>query len=106
MLDQNIKLLLLKYLPAFHKGRLDRRAELSLAQRLAKTAWATVYHAPADLHAMASHVADLDHLGVKQSLRSYQPGLRLATDFPTTPRTIHDSHDLQQRRRVGLPPQP
>src|SRR5262249_5617434 len=32
-----------------------------------------------------------------------KPGLRLAAHFPTTPGTIHDAHDLKQRRRVGLP---
>src|SRR5205085_11076741 len=56
-------------IPAFHKGRLDRRAELSLAQLLAKTAGATVYHAPADLHDMASHVAVPHQRGGTQSLR-------------------------------------
>src|SRR5262249_10489547 len=90
--------------PAFHEGRLDRRAELAQAQLLTTTAWATEDHAPADLHDMASRVADLDYLGVKQRLRSYQLGLRLAAYFPTTSRTIHDPHDLQQRRRRGLPP--
>src|SRR5215470_3358871 len=48
-------------------------------------------------------VADLDHLGVEQGLRSHQPGLRLAAHCPTTPGTIHNTHDLEQRRRVGLP---
>src|SRR5262245_15568674 len=91
-------------IPAFHKGGLDRRAELAQAQLLAKTAWATADHAPADLHNMASRVADLDHLGVKQGRRRYQPGLRLAPYFPTPPPPIHDPHNLQQRRRIGLPP--
>jgi hypothetical protein len=91
-------------IPAFHKGRLDRRAKLAPAQLLAKTAWATQDHAPADLHDLASRVADLDHLGVKQGLRRYQPGLRLAPDFPTPSPPIHDPHNLKQRRRIGLPP--
>src|SRR5262245_60852879 len=91
-------------IPAFHEGCLDRRAELAQAQLLAKTAWATKDHAPADLHNMASRVADLDHLGVKQGLRRYQPGLRLTAYFPTPPPPIHDPHDLKQRRRIGLPP--
>src|SRR5205823_9654167 len=53
-------------IPAFHDGRLDRRAELSQAQLLAKTARTTADHASADLHAMASRVAALDHLGLPQ----------------------------------------
>lgn len=57
-------------LPAFPKGPLDRRAELALGQLLAKTAWATADHAPTDLHNMASRVADLASLGVKQGRRS------------------------------------
>ena len=79
------------------------RAELPQAQLLAKTAWAIESHAPAALHDMARRVADLYHLGVKEDLRSYQPGLRLAVYFPTMPRTRHDPYDLKQRRRVGLP---
>ena len=47
-------------IPAFHEGRLDRRAELAQAQLLAKTAWTTADHAPTDLHNMASRIADLD----------------------------------------------
>src|SRR5207302_1558988 len=90
-------------IPAFHAGRLDRRAELAQAQRLAKTARATDAHAPADLHDRASRVADLDHLGVKQGRRSSQPGRRLAAYLPTPP-PIPGPHDLQPRRRIGLPP--
>jgi hypothetical protein len=74
-------------IPTFHEGRLDRRAKLAQAQLLAKTAWATADHAPADLYDLASRVADLDDLGVKQGWWSHQPWLRLAADFPTTPRT-------------------
>src|SRR5262245_52818243 len=62
-------------IPAFHKGRRDRRAQWAQAPLLAKTAWATADHAPADLHDLASRGADLDHLGVKQGLRRYQPRL-------------------------------
>src|SRR5262249_18027233 len=91
-------------IPAFHKGRLDRHAKLAQAQLLAKTAWATEDHAPADLHNMASRVADLDHLGVNQVLRRYHPGLRLAPAFPPPSPPIHDPHNLKQRRRIGLPP--
>ncbi len=91
--------------PPFHECRLDRLSELSEAQLRAKTARAAIHDSPADLHAVAPLVADLDldHLGVEQGWRSYKPRLRLAAHFPTTPRTIHDTHDLEQRRRVGLP---
>src|SRR4029453_2045412 len=91
-------------IPAFHKGRLHRRAELVQAPLLAKTAWATEDSTPADRHDMASRVAHLDHRGVKQSLGGPQPGLRLAADFPTTLATRHDPQNLQERRRRGLPP--
>src|SRR5262249_8243604 len=90
-------------IPAFHEGRLDCLAELPEAQLLAKTARAAIHDPPADRHNVASLVADFDHLGVEQGLRSHQPGLRLAAYFPTTPGTIHDPHDLEQRCRVGLP---
>jgi len=60
------------------KAGLDRRAELMQAQLLAKTARSTEDHATVDLHDMASRVADLDHLSIKQGWRSHQPGLRLA----------------------------
>src|SRR5215475_1445178 len=91
-------------IPAFHEGRLDRCAELAQAQLLAKAARPPEDHASADLHDMASRVADLDHLGIKQGRRSHQPGLWLAAHFPTTPTPIHNPHDLKQRRRIGPPP--
>src|SRR4029453_11188209 len=53
---------------------------------------------------MASVVTDLDHLRIEQMFGRYQPGLRLAAHFPTTPGTIHDPHDLKQRRSIRLPP--
>jgi hypothetical protein len=90
-------------IPAFHEGRLNRLSELPQAQLLAKTARATIHDPPADLNDVASLVADLDHLGVEQGLRSHKPGLRLAAHLPTPPGTIHDAHDLEQRCRVGLP---
>ena len=91
-------------IPAFHQGRLDRRAELSLAPRLAQTAWATADHAPADLHDMASRVADFHHLGVKQAVRCHESGLQLAAHFPPPPAPIHHPQHLEQHGGIGLPP--
>src|SRR5262249_43056775 len=68
-----------------------------------KTARTAVHYPPADLHEVASLVADLDHLGVKQASWCHESGLRLTSHVSTTPGTIHDTHDLDQRRRVGLP---
>src|SRR5262249_51252048 len=65
-------------IPTFHEGRLDRRAKLAQAQLLAKTARTTEDDTRADLHDMPHLVADLDHLGIKQGLRSHQPGRGLA----------------------------
>jgi hypothetical protein len=53
---------------------------------------------------MASFVPGLDHLGVEEGLWCHEPGLRLTPHLPTTPGPIHDAHNLEQRRRVGLPP--
>src|SRR4029453_9601582 len=91
-------------IPAFHEGGLDRQAGLAQAQLLAKTAWTTADHTPADLHDLASRIADLDNLGIAQGFGSHPPGLRLAAYFPTTLATIHAPDDLQERRRIGLPP--
>jgi hypothetical protein len=89
--------------PLCHAGGLERRPALPEASLLAKTARATIRDPSADRHDVASLVADIDHLGVEQGLRSHQPGLRLAAHFPTTQGTIHDTHELEQRRSVGLP---
>ena len=79
-------------IPAFHKGRLDRHAKLAQVQLLAKAAWATEDNTPADLHDLASRVADLDHLGVKQGLWRYQPGLGLtASSVKVWPMLLDDS---------------
>ena len=91
-------------IPAFHTGRLERRAELALAPLLAKTAWATEDHAPADLHDRASRVADLHHLGIKQGLRRHAAGLRLAAHFPPPLATLYHPQHLEQRGGIGLPP--
>lgn len=69
-------------IPAFHERRLDRRAELPEAQLLAKATRPPEDHAPADLHDMASRVADLDHLGVEQVLGGDEPGFRLTPHLP------------------------
>jgi hypothetical protein len=53
---------------------------------------------------MACLVADLHDLRIVQVVRGHEPGFGLAAHFPTPARTIDDSHDLQQRRRIGLPP--
>jgi hypothetical protein len=89
--------------PLCHAGGLERRPALPEASLLAKTVRATIRDPSADRHDVASLVADIDHLGVEQGLRSQQPRLRLAAHFPTTQGTIHDTHELEQRRSVGLP---
>jgi hypothetical protein len=52
-------------IPPFHKGCLDHLSKLPAAQLLAKTTRAAIHDPPADLHDLASLVADLDHLGVE-----------------------------------------
>src|SRR4029453_10491731 len=61
-------------------------------------------HASACFPHLASLVPDLDDLGVVQLLGSSQPWFRLATHFPATAGTIHPPNDLEQCRRIGLPP--
>src|SRR5262249_24908098 len=90
-------------IPSCHKGCLDRLPELPEAQLLAKTARPTADDTPDHLHDMARLVADLHDLRIVQVLGGQEPWFGLATHFPTTSRTIDDSHDLPQRRRIGLP---
>jgi hypothetical protein len=52
---------------------------------------------------VASLVADLDHWGVKQLFWRDESGLRLTSHVSTTPGTIHDAHDLEERRGVSFP---
>ena len=90
-------------IPAFHKGCLDRLSELPQAQLLTKPAQPTD-DASAYRHDMARLVADLHALRLAQVLGGHQPEFGLAAYCPTTSRTLDDPHDLQQRRRIGLPP--
>jgi hypothetical protein len=52
---------------------------------------------------LTSLVADLHRLGIQQALWRYAVGLQLAPHGPTTPGTMHDAHDLEERRGVSLP---
>jgi hypothetical protein len=74
------------------------------AQLLAKTARPTEDYTPAHLYDMARLVADLYDLRIVQVFGGYEPWFGLAAHFPTTSRTIDDPYDLQQRRRISLPP--
>jgi hypothetical protein len=53
---------------------------------------------------MACLVADLHDLRIVQVFGGHEPGFGLAAYLPTTSRPIYNPHDLQQRRRIGLPP--
>ena len=90
-------------IPAFHEGRLDRRAELPETQLLDKATRPTEDHAPADLHDMASRGADLDDLGVEQVLGGDEPRTRLPPHLPPPSTTIDDAQHLEQRRARGFP---
>src|SRR4029450_11875151 len=76
-------------IPAFHKGGLNRLSELAQTQLLAKTAWATEDHAPADLHDLARLVPHFHHLPVEQVFRCHQARFGLAPYVPTPSAPIH-----------------
>jgi hypothetical protein len=90
-------------IPAFHERRLDRRAELPALQLLAKATRTPANHAPADLHNMASRVADLDDLGVEEVLGGDEPGFGLAPHCPPPSATIDDAQHVEQRRALRFP---
>src|SRR5215813_7414597 len=90
-------------IPSFHEGCLDRRAELPETSLLDKATRTAEYHTPADLHDMASRVADLDDLGVEQVLGGDEPGMRLPPHLPPPSATIDDAQHLEQRRAIGFP---
>ena len=50
---------------------------------------------------MACLGADLHDVGVKPVVRSDKPGVRLAADLLTTPRTIHAPQHLEERRSLA-----
>src|SRR5262245_50298360 len=90
-------------IPAFHKSRLDGRAEWAQAPLLAKTARTAKHHAPADLHHLPSWVTDLDDLGVKELLGGDQPGVWLPPHLPPPSPTIDHAPNLEQRCALGFP---
>src|SRR5262249_29392357 len=90
-------------IPSFHESRLDRCAELPKPQLLAKATRPTEEHAPADLHNMASWVADLDDLGVEQVLARDEPWFGLAPHLPPRSAPIDDAQDVKQRRPIRFP---
>src|SRR5215813_10670202 len=62
------------------------------------------HHPPTDLPDWVRLVADLAHLCVAQGCGRAKPWLRLTPHRPTTLQTLHDAHDLQERRGVGRLP--
>jgi hypothetical protein len=91
-------------IPAFHTGGLERLPALPEAPLRAKTARPTADDTPAHRHPMARLIADLHDLRIGPVFGGHEPWLGLAAHFPVTSRTIDPPHDLQQRRRRGLPP--
>ena len=90
-------------IPSFHERCLDRRAELPETQLLDEATRTTEDHAPADLHDMATRVADLDDLGVEQVFGGDEPWFRLAPHLPPPSAAIDDAQHVEQRRAIGFP---
>jgi hypothetical protein len=91
-------------IPPFHKGRLDRRAELPQVQLLDKAAGTTEDHPSADVDDTPGLITHLDDLRVEQVWGGHKAGFGLAAHFPPPLATIHHPQHLEQRGRIGLPP--
>jgi hypothetical protein len=91
-------------IPAFPTGRLDRRAALAPAHRLAQTAGAAAPHPGAALHHLASLGAALDQWGRAQLVGSHQPRLWRATSLAPPAAALEHPEPREQRRRRRLPP--
>jgi hypothetical protein len=90
-------------IPALHEGGLERGAACSQAPRRPTAAGTAAHDAPAPCPHLPRLVADLDNLGVAQVVGRNEPGGRRAPHRAPPSATIHDPHDLEQRRARGVP---